>query len=528
MPRHTARTAGRTAMAVMLVLVIASCGSDDGRARLPADQLVRVDETRPTAPDLSATSAPTGGTPVISAPASTEAPANRASTAPSTARPPESSPAQDTTASDQGSAPTIAPSDRPAFPLSIEEGSRVLTGSDGAPVLIMGEAAWSLMAQLDRAEVDQYLENRRARGFNAVLVSLIEHTFSSNPPANRAGDQPFTTPGDFSTPNEAYFAHTDWVLQRLSDEGFVVFLTPDYAGYPGTGEGWWDEMVANGAEVLEAYGRFVGERYRRFDNIVWVNGGDLNPDLPELIDAVARGLTATDPDALQTAHLQPDTPPRDFWSDAEWLDIDGVYTYDPVYDSAIAAYESSGLPYLMQESSYENEHDATTRQLRTQAYHALFSGAAGHIFGNNPIWHFDGGGLFDAPVTWQEALDGPGSASMTAIADLMATIAWPDLVPDVANQFVTSGHGKGQERVAAAVAGDAWGVAYVPTGRTLTLDLGRLRGDGAQVTWYDASNGRPTWNSVVEVDGLVDLETPGDNEAGDDDWVLLVEPRPAG
>ena len=58
------------------------------------------------------------------------------------------------------------------------------------------------------------------------------------------------------------------------------------------------------------------------------------------------------------------------------------------------------------ESAYENEHEATEQRLRTQAYQAVLSGAAGQIFGNNPIWHFSSGGLYQAPVTWQQALHG--------------------------------------------------------------------------------------------------------------------------
>ena len=44
----------------------------------------------------------------------------------------------------------------------------------GDPFLLQGEAAWALMAQLRREEVDAYLADRKAKGFNTLLVSLIE------------------------------------------------------------------------------------------------------------------------------------------------------------------------------------------------------------------------------------------------------------------------------------------------------------------------------------------------------------------
>ena len=71
-----------------------------------------------------------------------------------------------------------------------------------------------VIVAMSDAEVEQYLRNRRDKGFNAVLVELIEHSFAKKPPLNEAGDAPSTTPGDFSTPNEKYFAHADWVIRK--------------------------------------------------------------------------------------------------------------------------------------------------------------------------------------------------------------------------------------------------------------------------------------------------------------------------
>jgi hypothetical protein len=62
-----------------------------------------------------------------------------------------------------------------SFPLRLKRGERYLVDSRGQPFLIHGDAAWSLLVQLKRDEVDDYLEDRVARGFNALLVNLIEH-----------------------------------------------------------------------------------------------------------------------------------------------------------------------------------------------------------------------------------------------------------------------------------------------------------------------------------------------------------------
>jgi hypothetical protein len=57
------------------------------------------------------------------------------------------------------------------FPLDLSADGRHLEGENGDSFLLTGDAAWSLMVALDRDETEDYLENRRRRGFNTVLVT---------------------------------------------------------------------------------------------------------------------------------------------------------------------------------------------------------------------------------------------------------------------------------------------------------------------------------------------------------------------
>jgi len=86
------------------------------------------------------------------------------------------------------------------FPIRISRNGRHFEDRDGKPFLIHGDTAWSLIAQLRLDETTHYLDRRRSQGFNSILVNLLEHRFSKNPPNNAAGEQPFLTPGDFSYP----------------------------------------------------------------------------------------------------------------------------------------------------------------------------------------------------------------------------------------------------------------------------------------------------------------------------------------
>jgi Protein of unknown function (DUF4038)/Putative collagen-binding domain of a collagenase len=416
----------------------------------------------------------------------------------------------------------------PVFPLAVEPGKRYLIDAAGEPFLIHGDTAWSLIAQLTREEAELYLDDRRARGFNAILVNLIEHAFATDAPANIYGEPPFLEPGDYSTPNEAYFGHADWVLRQAAERGILVLLTPSYLGWGGGSSGWYDAMAENGTAALRRYGQYLGRRYRNFTNILWVDGGDYDPPRKGLVRAIANGIRRYDSRALHTAHTAPETVAIEYWGSERWLQVNNVYTYGPVYGPALEQYRRpERMPFFLLESAYENEHGVTERSLRTQAYHAVLSGAAGQVFGNNPIWHFDAGGLYPAPVTWQQALDSRGAQSMTHLRSLLTAVPWWHLEPDIDNSLLTHGLGSEEDRAVAARSVDrSFAVLYLPSDRDIAVDLEQLAGPQVVAHWYDPANGR-----LSEVSGSPFQATgsrrfrpePDTNSSGFDDWVLILE-----
>ena len=418
---------------------------------------------------------------------------------------------------------------RPRFPLREAPGRRYIVDARGKPFLLTGDAAWSLIAELKRKEVNQYLADRKRRGFNTLLVNLLEHRFASKAPSNAYGEPPFTSPGDYATPNEAYFAYADWVLNRAAKEGFLVLLAPSYVGARDTEDGWWQEMASNGTTKMRAFGRYLGRRYAHLDNIVWVEAGDDNPPEPGIVDALALGISETDPDALQTAHTARETSPLDTWSGRPWLALNNVYTDEDVYGQSIAAYRRSELPFFLMESQYEYEHSVSTRGIRTQAWQALLAGATGQIFGNNPIWHFSGPGLFPQAQTWQQALGSPGSRSIAVVARVLGALPWWRLIPEqIGNAVIVDGRGNANDRAVASLACDhRWALLYVPTRRTLTIDMGVFSGSTATLTWIDPSTGAASRAkpAAARTSGKLQLSPPGNNSSGISDWLLKVIAR---
>jgi hypothetical protein len=419
---------------------------------------------------------------------------------------------------DPGAFPT------PVFPLALSADRRYVVDAHGTPVLLQGDSAWALMAKVRREDADAYLEDRRRRGFNAILVSLIEHKFAEHPPLNAYGQPPFTTPGDFRTPNEAYFENVDWVVQRAAEKGIAVFLTPAYLGQNGGDEGFYKEVVAAGPDALRSYGAFVARRYATADNVVWVLGGDYTPP-PEgiaLERALGEGLLSAGRKHLVTAHWSAETSSQDI-DDATlrgWLDLDATYTYRPVYEKSLADEHRPGaLPHFVIETTYEHEHDSTPRLIRTQAYDALLTGAVGQFYGNGGIWGF---------WSWRRELGSPGATAMTHARRLLEDHGWIDLVPDDRNEVLTGGlgeRGTNEWAVLARARDASLALAYVPSIRPVTVDLGKLR-PGVEPRWYDPTSGvyvAAARASGELARGPITLEPPGKNGGGDGDWVLVLE-----
>lgn len=451
-----------------------------------------------------------------------------------------------------GALPARAQSASP-YPVRVSANGRHLANASGQPFLLHGDTAWSLIVQLTRGEAEVYLENRRLKGFNAILVNLIEYYNATNPPKNKYGNGPFTTPGDFSTPNEAYFAHADHVIQKANEKGILVVLNPCYAGYSRNGTssavGWLKEIIANGPAKCRNYGRYVGNRYKGFTNILWQAVGDMNPPAGGAAERnwleILQGIKDASPaSGLWSAHYQRFSTARDLSAFAPHMTLDNAYGGNRSYVHTLRAYNRADVrPTFYNEGYYEDANPGaaglgTAQQMRAQAYWALLSGATGHIFGSHQIWAF-GGPLEDglSGLDWRAGMERQGSHEMVHVQALFQGRAWQKLVPDRNHTVVTGGYGTigvddrtpGGDYVTAARTGDGSLVmAYVPStgtgSRTITVDMARLSGT-SHARWYNPTNGAYTTvaGSPFANSGSRDFTTPGNNGTGTNDWVLAME-----
>lgn len=447
-----------------------------------------------------------------------------------------------TTAGIDAPVSATAPAPVAGFPAAVSDDGRLVVDAAGDPWFMVGDAGWSSLVMLTSDEIALYFDTLAAKGFNTVLVNIIETWYSTHTPANDAGDGPFT--GDLyqSPPNEPYWQWVDDYVAAAAERGITLLAVPAYLGYQADGVGGAVEAATN--EQLLEFGRFLGDRYADAPNIIWVIGGDrtgVSDVQLERMDSMATGIEETAPQLI-TAHVADDANAADVYGQYSWLDLNNSYdrSGQPVAD-ALSAYEQEPVrPTFSSEGIYEQDMGnpglpSGAVLLRYQAYAPVLAGSFGHIFGNNPRWHFEGVGLAPYEGTWQDSLDDPdgdldlGTVHMTHFAEFFGSIAWHQLVPDLSDQFLVDGEGEGTEQAAAAIAAaEGFGVVYTVSTSAITLDLGALSAvDEVVVRRLDPTNGETVDVGTYPTDGPVTIEHPGPNDHGDNDWVYLVAPTGA-
>jgi hypothetical protein len=340
--------------------------------------------------------------------------------------------------------------DNMSRPIVVSPDGHFLQQPDGEPFFWLGDTAWELFHRLNRGEADRYLQDRARKGFTvvqAVATGKIDIKGLELP--NPYGAPPFED-GDLARPNERYFEHVDWVVDRAARYGLRIAMVPMW------GITFVNVTRAFNPQNAEEYGRWLGRRYRD-KGIIWVTGGDMNPldydlhlagdestqpkadahntviDYRPVYDALARGITAGEGgDPFITYHPTMRSPsgaalPRMslYFSDRDWFDMSmlqtshhsrldaGAVTYGPLgdlgtyfmwnswYNYVPVADEYAAVParpVLDGEPRFEDHPNFDfnikaqgywrAHDVRNALYQALFAGAAGHTYGNFSIWDF--------------------------------------------------------------------------------------------------------------------------------------------
>ena len=267
-------------------------------------------------------------------------------------------PAPATSAPDRGAGATPLPpiATGPAelrFVTSVAPDGRYFLDQNGEPVLLKGDSPWSALARASVEQWEAYCASREALGTNAVILDLVvmpDGGRGNDRAATFDGLEPFEDFSDWTTPDEAYWERVDTFVETAAAHGISVILFPAYAS---GGTGAISEIGAQPAENWEAYGRFLGERYKDRPNVLWAMGGDFFPEawdqFTEVYRGIQDGVRSAGDEHLWTAHLTSSTSsdPSEpgFRGGSSFdnpglrsrYDIEFVYTYQPPYPTVQGA-----------------------------------------------------------------------------------------------------------------------------------------------------------------------------------------------
>ena len=392
---------------------------------------------------------------------------------------------------------------KPLPRLRVSENGRFFVTESGQPFFWLGDTAWLLFEKLDRAEADQYLADRARKEFNITLAQILPWEHGGT---NVYGETAFVNK-DFTQPNEKYWQHADYVIDRAAARGLYVGMLPMWCrNYIERRK----EQPLIDAAAAYSYGKFLGARYRQRSHLVWLLGGDDPPTKHEVYDAMAKGITdGAGRDVLMSYH-----PPSTvistaaFYADKPWMDFNlfqsGHREVWFSYQNAAADYARTPVkPTLESEPNYENhpiKHKMENGvfnawHVRSRVYWSVFAGGAGVTYGGNGVWQMDKAGqppflATHANLSWDKALDLPGATQMKYLRRLIESRPFLSRVPDDGAALASPA---GENRTRVQVTRDAnrsWALYYISDGHAITPALPHLKGPQLKAWWFNPRDGR--------------------------------------
>lgn len=422
---------------------------------------------------------------------------------------------------------------------SISNNHRFLL-KDGQPFFWLGDTGWELFHRLDREEADYYLQRRAEQGFTVIQAVAIAELDGLHT-GNAYGERPLID-DDLTRPNEKYFEHVDYIIDKAASCGLTIALLPIW------GDKLFKSSWGKGPEILNQrnaaiYGGWLARRYKDRRNIVWVLGGDRMPrDSNDVAVWSAMGdsiMQATAGRAIISVHVQPNEEGSAKWFRGQsWFAFNmfqnGHCRNGAGYEKIAASYRSVPVrPVLDGEPLYEdhpvcfNSTDlgfSSAYDVRIYAYTEILAGAFGHTYGCNSIWQMYAPGrepMGNAHASWKESLDLPGGRQMGYLHVLFAKFDLLSRIPD--QSLIAEGNEGPAERIQAA-RGNGYALVYTVAGKAFTAMLEKIGAPALQASWFDPRTGK---EQVIEgaVDGHGQQRFSPPSSGYGQDWLLVLRTK---
>jgi hypothetical protein len=426
--------------------------------------------------------------------------------------------------------------------LVISKDNRYLEYEDGTPFFWLGDTGWFLFSHLTFDEIKKYLDNRVSKGFNVIQATLLGDFNIKSP--TRAGYSRALKSAEPLIPDESYFKFVDSVVALcLEKKVYLALLTT-----------WGDKVVKSAGNTVIfdsvnafTYGKWLGERYQKFPNIIWIIGGDV-PVVKDGINYIAvwRRMASgiregTKGKCLITYH------PNGYRSSSEWLHNESWLDFNMIQSShgnrdvptwtfvsndrhltpvkptidAEPNYEDHPVhpwPKWNADSGYFRDYD-----VRKQLYRSVFAGSIGVTYGHHAVWQFlsERDEVINyADRGWINALDRPGAFQAGYMRRLVESRSLKNRFPD--SLIVTEGQGTtNQSHIEAYRGGENdFAMVYLPIGKTIKVNTSFIKSGKFVAWWFN-----PKDASVKKI-GLYNVgqrEFTPLSSGIENDWVLVLD-----
>ena len=425
--------------------------------------------------------------------------------------------------------------------LKVSDNQHFLTDQDGKPFFWLGDTAWQLFLRLNKPDTEHYLRNRAAMGFNVIQCVVLGELNGLNE-TNQEGELPLIdlNPGN---PNEKYFEHVDWVIEKAREYGLYLAILPTWGSYVED----INHQIFN-KESAYQYGVFLGNRYKDKTNIVWVLGGDRSPEGYEKIwESMVKGLKAGGSKQLMSYHIYGERSSSEFWHHSDWLDFNMIQSghVSPFYDNYRLIEKDYSLnpakPVLEGESIYEGipigfaiqNGRANAHHVRVESYWSGFSGGFGYTYGHNSIWQMydrDRDPVIWADLTWKEAMEAPGSYQMRHLKNLMLSRPFLSRIPDqsVINPEVSqrADHLQATRDGTPGENDASYIMVYFPfMTHMYKVKTDVIAASKLSIWWYDPRTGASFPYGEIDNTGTYEIAWGSNlnNNRGGPDWVLIID-----
>jgi len=440
---------------------------------------------------------------------------------------------------------------QPLPALKVSANHRYLMDEKGNPFFWLGDTGWLLFVKTNRDQAIQYLDDRKAKGFNVIQVMVLHdvklgvNVYGDSALVNHDASKPKITPGNSFTDSTQYdfWDHVDFIIKEAERRGIYMALVPV-----------WGSNVKDGKLVNIKQGTtlatFLANRYKNQSNIIWLNGGDIKgTDGLAVWEAIGKTLRTIDKSHLIGFHPRGRNSSSTWFHNESWLDFNMFQSGHRSYAQDTSANETLHYgednwryvnddyklkpikPTFDGEPSYEaipyGLHDEKEPywqdyEIRRYAYWSVFAGGCGFTYGHNAVMQFytpkDPGTSYSPKEKWQDGMNAPGASQMQYIKKLMLSRPYFTRVPD---QSMVIDNGEKYNRVL-ATRGSNYAFFYTYNGRSFKVALGKIKGGNVKASWFNPRNGNNEVIGTFPNKGSHTFDPPEEQKEGND-WVLVLE-----